>query len=220
MIIVLSFFVLFILFIVFGLIFSKVKINVQKIKFKMFKNQIIEKDYFITIGLYLFGKIKIFNLSFKDEDIKFMGRKINLQTIKESKIYRNMIRPDFKELDKKVIIDNVKNLKLNIKNFNLNLSFGTESTIITSLLTFMVSTIIAIIMQKTINKYNPKKHSYIITPLYKNCNLVDIDFNLILSLKTYSLLEIILNLLKTTKNKEKISDNPVVNKNKHYPGYV
>lgn len=220
MVIVLSFLFFIILFLTFGLIFSKIKINVKKLDFKMFRNELFEKDYLIDIGIYLFGKIRILGITFRDNNMKFVGRNLKLDNIKKSKLYKNLEQSDIKEIDKKVLIDNIKNLNLKFEKFNLDLSLGTDSTLITSFLIFVVSTVISLIVQKGVSKYNPKKHSFIITPRYENCNLVNMDLKCILAVKTKNIVKILKYISESYKTNANTNEDTIINKNKHYPGYV
>lgn len=220
MIIVLSFFIFIILFLIFGLIFSRVKINVKKINLKILKNEILEKDFLVTVGVYLYGKIKIFSVSFKDENIRFMGKKLSLRNMKESAFYKKIIELDIKDLERKIITNNVRDLKLKFEKLNLNLTLGTESTIITSFLIFLLSTGISILIQKSARKYNPKKYNFIITPRYENCNLISTNFESIVSFKANTLIKIFIYLNNILKEKDKDKNNTLIDKKKHYPGYV
>ena len=60
--IVLSFFVVFLIFFILGIYFSKLKIVVNKMEFEMNGNVKSKEDYEIKIGIYLFGIIKIFGI--------------------------------------------------------------------------------------------------------------------------------------------------------------
>lgn len=220
MVIVLSFLFLIILFLVFGLIFSKVKINVKKLDFKMFRNELFEKDYLVDIGIYLFGKIKILGISFRDNNMKFIGKNLRLENIKKSKLYKNFKQSDMKDLDRKTIIKEIKNLNLRFEKLNLDLSLGTDSTLITSFLIFAVSTIISLIVKKGVSKYNPKKHRFIIKPRYENCNLINIDLECIVSIKTINIAKIFIYINKISKDKQRDNKDTLINKKKHYPGYV
>lgn len=220
MVIVLSFLFLIILFLVFGLFFSKIKINVKKLDLKIYRNELFEKDYLVNIGIYLFGKIKIFGITFKDNNMRFMGKNLNLENIKKSKLYKNFKQSDLKDLDRKTIIKEIKNLNLRFEKLNLDLSLGTDSTLITSFLIFAVSTIISLIVKKGVSKYNPKKHSFIITPRYENCNLINIDLECILAIKTINIAKIFIYINKISKDKQRANKDTLINKKKHYPGYV
>ena len=220
MILVLSFFIFIIVFFVFGLIFSKIKIKVKKINFEMFRSKLFKNDYCINAGIYLYGKIKFLSVNFENNYIKMFGRKINVRNIKMNKFYKNIMKTDMREIDKKEIINNFKNLNVKFEKFNLNLDLGTDSTLVTSFLIFVVSTIVSIIVKKGVTRYNPKKHSFIITPRYENYNLIKIDLNCILSFKTLNVLKMIWKINKIAKNKQKTIESRLINKNKQYPGYV
>lgn len=218
MILVLSFFVLIIALFVLGLFFSKIKLNIKKCNVEMYRNQIFEKAYEIELGLYLFGKFKFINIKFKDEKLKIMGKRMNYEKIKSSKILKKIMKKDFQELDKKEIVNNLKKLNLKFEKFNMDLNLGTDSTLVTSFLIFAVSTIVSLIIKRGVTKYNPNKYSFSITPRYENYNLLKIDFNCILSVKTLKFVKTIHYINKPEKSKK--VDNGLIHKKKHYPGYV
>lgn len=220
MILVLSFFILIILFLVFGLFFSKVKINIKKFYFVMSPNETHKNEYLINIGIYLFGKIKIFGINLSNDAIKLMGKKISYQKIKNTKFYKEIVKPDADDLDKKELLDYMKNLYIKFEKFNLNLTLGTDSTLITSFLIFAVSTIISFILKKGISKYNAKKHSFIITPKYENYNLINANLNCIIAFKTSKMIKILIYLNKIARTKDKMKKDTLLDKKKHSPGYV
>lgn len=220
MILVLSFFVFIIAFFILGVFFAKVKINVKKIHLKMTKNELYENDYCINIGIYLYGKIKIFGVNFKDNDIKIMGKKINSLSRIKDKIYSKIIKSNFENIDRKIITHNIKDLNLKFEKFHLDLSLGTDSTLITSFFIFVIATVVSIIVKKGVSRYNPKKHSFIITPKYENYILLNIDLNSIISIKMSNIIKMIIKISRMTKNKELKSEGNLINKKKHYPGYV
>ena len=218
MILVLSFFVFIMIFFIVGLFFGKIKLNIKNVHFKMTQNQVYEKDYCINFGIYLFGKIKVFSLNFKDNKIKVMGKRIKSVDMLKEKIYEQMVKSNFEKFDRKVISANIKDVNLKFEKFNLNLSLGTDSTLITSFFIFVISTLVSIIVKKGVSKYNPKKHSFIITPKYENYILLNVDLNSIISVKISDIINVILKINKIAKDKE--FKNNLINKNKQYPGYV
>lgn len=202
MILVLSFFILLILFFVFGVIFSKIKINIKKFNFKMLKNELCENEFWVNIGLYLFGIIKIISINIKNNDIRFMGKKLAYETLKSTEVYKKLLKPDIKELDRKLLTENIKSLSIKFDKFNLDLSLGADSTLITSFLVFAVSTVISMIVRKGVTKYSPKKHRFIITPKYENFNLINVNLYCVISLKTSNLLKVASNTSKRNKEKK------------------
>ena len=192
--IVLSFFILFlILFISLGIVFSKLKIVVNSLEFEMNGKVKAKNNYQIRVGLYLYGKLKIIGITFEEDKIKFLNFSITYKNLKQTKFFQNMIRKDAIELDKQVLKDNIKLLSMRFEKVNLNVRLGTESTLITSFLTFAISTAISFILQKGITKYNPNKHKFIITPLYENRDNIAVYLDLIVFY--YLLLFIILVIL-------------------------
>lgn len=214
---VLSFFLLIILLIL-GLIFSKIKINVKKLYFNLPRKQFQKNEYWIDVGVYLFGKVKIFGIEFQDNLVKIMGLKITDKTIKNSRFYKNIAKPEIKEFDKKILIENVKKIYVKFEKLNLDLSLGTDSTLVTSFLIFAVSTVISLIVKKGVTKYNPRKHKFKITPKYENYNVLNINLDCVISLKTSNIVRILLYLNKISKQNRNTDE--LINKNKHYPGYV
>lgn len=183
--IVLSFFILFlILFISLGIVFSKLKIVVNSLEFEMNGKVKAKNNYQIRVGLYLYGKLKIIGITFEEDKIKFLNFSITYKNLKQTKFFQNMIRKDAIELDKQVLKDNIKLLSMRFEKVNLNVRLGTESTLITSFLTFAISTAISFILQKGITKYNPNKHKFIITPLYENRDNIAVYLDLIASLNS------------------------------------
>ena len=199
--IVLSFFILFlILFISLGIVFSKLKIVVNSLEFEMNGKVKAKNNYQIRVGLYLYGKLKIIGITFEEDKIKFLNFSITYKNLKQTKFFQNMIRKDAIELDKQVLKDNIKLLSMRFEKVNLNVRLGTESTLITSFLTFAISTAISFILQKGITKYNPNKHKFIITPLYENRDNIAVYVDLIASFKFVNIVKVLFELNKLSKN--------------------
>lgn len=199
--IVLSFFILFlILFISLGIVFSKLKIVVNSLEFEMNGKVKAKNNYQIRVGLYLYGKLKIIGITFEEDKIKFLNFSITYKNLKQTKFFQNMIRKDAIELDKQVLKDNIKLLSMRFEKVNLNVRLGTESTLITSFLTFAISTAISFILQKGITKYNPNKHKFIITPLYENRDNIAVYLDLIASFKFVNIVKVLFELNKLSKN--------------------
>lgn len=199
--IVLSFFILFlILFIGLGIVFSKLKIVINSLQFEMNGKVKAKNSYKIKIGLYLYGKFKILGITLEEDKIKFLNFRITYRNLKQTKFFQNMIKKDAIELDKQVLKDNIKLLSMRFEKVNLNVRLGTESTLITSFLTFVISTAISFILQKGITKYNPNKHKFIITPLYENRENIAVYLDLIASFKFVNIVKVLFELNKLSKN--------------------
>lgn len=198
--IVLSFFVIFLIFFILGIYFSKLKIIVNKMEFEMNGNVKSKEDYEIKIGIYLFGIIKIFGIVLAENNLRFLNIKIPYRKIKRTKIYNEMIKKDAIDFDRKLLKDKIKNLSMKFEKINLNMKFGTDSTLITSFLTFIVSTLISFLIQKSVTKYKPNKHKFIITPMYENRNSIKIFLELIASFKLRNIIKVLYDLNNLSKN--------------------
>lgn len=198
--IVLSFFVVFLIFFILGIYFSKLKIIVNKMEFEMNGNVKSKEDYEIKIGIYLFGIIKIFGIVLAENSLRFLNIKIPYRKIKRTKIYNEMIKKDAIDFDRKLLKDKIKNLSMKFEKINLNMKFGTDSTLITSFLTFIVSTLISFLIQKSVTKYKPNKHKFIITPMYENRNSIKIFLELIASFKLRNIIKVLYDLNNLSKN--------------------
>ncbi len=198
--IVLSFFVVFLIFLILGIYFSKLKIIVNKMEFEMNGNVKSKEDYEIKIGIYLFGIIKIFGIVLAENNLRFLNIKIPYRKIKRTKIYNEMIKKDAIDFDRKLLKDKIKNLSMKFEKINLNMKFGTDSTLITSFLTFIVSTLISFLIQKSVTKYKPNKHKFIITPMYENRNSIKIFLELIASFKLRNIIKVLYDLNNLSKN--------------------
>lgn len=198
--IVLSFFVVFLTFLVLGIYFSKLKIVVKKIEFEMNEKVKSKKDYEIKVGIYLFGIIKVFGIVLEENNLRFLNFKIPYRKLKRTKIYNQMIKKDAIELDNKILKDKIRILDMKFEKLNLNMKFGTDSTLITSFLTFIVSTLVSFVIQKSVTKYKPNKHKFIITPMYENRNSIKIFLELIASFKLRNIIKVLYDLNNLSKN--------------------
>ena len=159
-----------------------------------------KEDYEIKIGIYLFGIIKIFGIVLAENNLRFLNIKIPYRKIKRTKIYNEMIKKDAIDFDRKLLKDKIKNLSMKFEKINLNMKFGTDSTLITSFLTFIVSTLISFLIQKSVTKYKPNKHKFIITPMYENRNSIKIFLELIASFKLRNIIKVLYDLNNLSKN--------------------
>ena len=198
----LVFFFLFLIFIL-GLIFSKVKLVINKLELD---NTVCKQGYLGDIDgrikIYLFGIIKILNIKINKTRIKKASLKKVLSKDKltaiEGKIAKNVSFKDIKE---------VKNININLEKLDMNLNLGTEDVIITSLIIFVISNIVTFIVVKNINKTNKKKYNYIINPCYQNKNVFILDVNCIISIKTVHIINMLYRFLKRSEKKDERASN-------------
>lgn len=186
---------IFFSFIIIGFFFSKVKINIKKLEIK-FKDKKTDKKYAINIGLYLYGLIKICGINIENDGIRFGFKKILYSKIKNSKIYTNLKKIDLKSVEREFKLKELKNLKFELENLNLNLELGCESVLLTSFMIFIISTLLSIAIKDSTNKYNPLKYKYVIKPHYRSTNMMNLNANCIIAIKTEHIIFILLNYRK------------------------
>lgn len=204
---VLSFFIIILIIFCLGIYFGKLKINVKKIDFEMNGKVKSKNDYEINIGIYWFGILKMMGISVEEDGFKVLGKKFLYEKMKKGKTYQNIVNRDIKEFNKELITGNIKRLDMKFDKVNLNLKLGADSTLITSFLTFIISTCVSFIIQKSVTKYNPNRHKFIITPMYENKNVIQVFLELIVSLKIKNVVKVLHelnNLSKTEHIKHKI----------------
>ncbi len=166
---------------------TKVRIDVNYIRIiKKPESNDIKLDFLIKIQLLIANKIKYAGISINKRKIKPLKKivKYNPKNNSTSKLLKKMKKIDY-----------------NIDKFNLSLHIGTEDAILTSMLIAMISTFIGIFIGNHTKKYNPKKHFFVVTPIYSNKNTIDLDFSCII---VFDLIHIIKMLILNRKNNKKI----------------
>lgn len=160
-ILILLFILIMIQIIVIGVCFSNIVLNVSEcdISYNVdCKNKINIKNLKLNVGIYLFKKIKILNIKIFKDYFEIFKIKFHLNFSKTFKRDR--------QSESMYIIKNIGDLEPEIKKINLNLSLGTESTMLTVFLIPAISTIISGIISNYMNVNNNLKPNAI-----SNCNL-------------------------------------------------
>ena len=173
------------------LIFSKIRIKIENFKFTSLSSRHTNKDFNINIKICILRKIPIISIG------------ITKQKIQKLKLNEKMKNADLKviedkKFDKKML-ELIKKSNISIKKFDLKIELGTKSPSLTALLVPIVSTIIAIILQK--NMQNTKNYypKFIIEPKYINQNLINIAFDGIFEMKLIHIINMIYILNKKEK---------------------
>lgn len=181
------FFFILILSIILLLIFSKIRIQIINLSFSSEKkeNRHLNQDYKILIYIYILGIIPIL--------------KIN---ITKNKLERLKIKEKIEKVDFKLLKDTnnfdidfikaIKTIKLDIKKINLQITLGTENAFLTSMIVPALSTVISIILNRKIEDYN--KQIFIINPIYKDKNIVNVLLSGIFELKMIHIINTICTL--------------------------
>ncbi len=178
-------FIIIIAFIVYILLLSDIKVKITRLH--IFKtNEKFEIEFISKLGIYLFNKIKLFQLTIDDDKIKNIYRsgKIDITKLKDNK-----------ELNKETIRI-FKKIKFTIEYLKLNGYVGTTNAAFTALVITFMNTIIPMILSKRINKYEKEKYEYKIDTVYINQNIVNLEFNCIISIKIVHIINILYIYLK------------------------
>ena len=159
---------------------SKIQMQIINFKFSSQKTKKVNEDYEIIIKLIVLRKIPIFKISItkdklKNPKLKEKAQKINWQAIQN------------KETDKNVL-KSLKELKVDIKNINLNVELGTENACLTSIIVPAISTAITIWLGRKV-KYDDQ--IFIMQPVYRNQNLINILISGIFELKMKHIISMI-----------------------------
>lgn len=173
---------IFLFFVVFISLFSKIKIQIKNFEFTSENEKHINNNYKIIIKLYLFGKIPILKSVINNEKLKKL--KVS-KRIKNIDLDRIELNHNFNEN----AINFFKNIKMQIENINLNMEIGTENAALTGIIIPIISTIIDIYLGRKVKDY--KGQTFIIKPLYINKNLVNIAFSGIFEIKVIHIINII-----------------------------
>lgn len=185
------------IFLIMILIISTIRIKFKFVNFKFSSlgSKHLNNDYIVEITIYILRKIPIL----KNKITKAKVKKI----IKNEKIKRTIKRQEMKiiqnrkDIDKD-IINAIKNIKIPIEEMNLKIFLGTENATITAFIIPIISTFIAIFLSRKVEKCN-NKQVFLITPIYTNQNLINIEFSGIFQIKMFHIINTILILKKKRK---------------------
>lgn len=172
-------FIFIILILMLVILTIRVRFEFRNFEFtSLYKNH-LNKDYKIKITIYTFERIPILKIKIDNEKIKkFLDNEKVRKSIKKQEI---KIIENRKDIDKEVL-KALKNIKIQIDEMNLHISIGTENSSITAFIIPVISTIIAIILSKKVQRYT-EKQKFSVTPVYMNQNLINIEFSGIFQIK-------------------------------------
>ena len=178
------------LIIILIIITTKIKFEIQNLKFSTITKPHLNNKYQIKIKIYTFGILPIFN-------IKINNKKIN-KILKNQKVKEKIKEQQTKIIENKAninkeLITSLKNIRTEIKEINLKISIGTENASLTAFVIPVISTLLAIILSKQINK------SFLVTPVYIDQNLINIEGSGIFEIKMIHIINTICILNKKRK---------------------
>lgn len=188
--------IVFLLFCFFMFVFFlKIRINIEFINISNINDfKKLKYDYMIKLGLYLTKKINLINININREKVD------NKQIISKIKKSLNRDNGNFNKFKQEKIIKYLLNMKYNFEKFNLNIIISAENSIATSLITAILSSLVGFFMANYIEKYNPDKHKFIVTPVYKDEIIIDIKFNSIIYLDLVHIIYMLFKLRGISKN--------------------
>lgn len=176
------------LFIILGLFFSKISIDICNLKLDN-KSAKINAEFLIKLKLKLYGLIPILTIKLNEIGINILGLKITYTKIFESKILEKIFKREIKKVKNNFKIESIKVLKPDLENINLKLSLGTESFLLTTILVFFVSTFLSFSLKNTIKKFDKEKYKYIIKPDFEEKNKLFLEMKGIFKIKTSNIIE-------------------------------
>lgn len=189
-------FLLFGLFIIIALItyillLSNIKIKVTKLHILKATNK-FEIKFVSKLGLYLLNRIRLFELTIDDDKIKeqYRSGKMDLTKLKYNKQFN------------KDAIKLLKKIDFTIEELKIKGYIGTENASFTAFVTTFINTIIPILITNKINEYKKENYHYQIDTVYINQNIVNLEFNCIISIKIVHIINILYIYLKKGRVKK------------------
>lgn len=179
------------LFSIFLLILSDIKIKIENLHISNISGKF--KILFISkICIYLFNKIKIFEIKIDDSKIRKLYKKgkLNFSKLRNSKINIEVLKVPNK-------------MGLQIEKLKMQGYIGTKDAAYTAYIVSFINAIIPIIISNKVYDYKKCKYKLDIVPVYINQNLVKLEFNCIFTIKIVNIINMILSLLK----KGRVRDN-------------
>ena len=113
---------------------------------------------------------------------------------KSGKIDVNKLKNN-KELNK-LMLKLLKNIDFTVEELNLKGYIGTEDAAFTAITAGIINIIISLVLMNKVKNYEKDKFSYGLETVYVNQNIVNLEFNCIISIKIVHIINIIYILSK------------------------
>lgn len=177
------------------IIFSKIKISIENIKFTTYKlnSRHLQENYKVEIKLYILNVIRILKIKITKEKLEKLKIKSKFKNI-ETKLLSKNIKMDIN------ILDVFKQLDIDLEKIDFKFQVGTENAAFTSILFGVISSFIPIVLRKQISNIEEQKIE--ITPIYTNENLLNIELSCIFNLKMIHIIYIIYILSKKRRDEK------------------
>ena len=172
------------------IIFSKIKIEIENLKYTSFQNKKhINSNYCIILKLCVLKNLPIIKIKVTDEKINKLKSNVKLK----EKIRKKIRKIDVEKLEKEINIDKIKkvskSIRILIEKFNLKIEIGTEDAVVTAMIIPFISTLISFLLRNKVENY--KRQKYSIQPVFLNKNLLNIEFSGIFQIKMIHIINII-----------------------------
>ena len=184
---ILVFFIL-LLFIVIGIFFSKVSIDICNLKLNN-KFEKINAEFLIKLKLKLYGFFPFIVIKLTETGINILGIKISYSKIFSSELFGRLVKKEVKKVKTNFKISSIKVLKPDLENINLKLRLGTESFLLTTILVFLASTALSFSLKNTIKKFDKEKYKYIIKPDFEEKNKLFLEMKGMFKIRTTNIIE-------------------------------
>lgn len=175
------------------LVFSKIQIQLLNFELSSINKIHVNPTYEGELKWYIFTKIPIIKI------------KLNKNNIKKFKLKEKFIDFDIKIWEERKKFEKdffkiIRKLKFYIKQLNLKIDIGTENAALTSIIVPIISSVIALFLR---NKIRTNEEQYfMIQPIYKNQNYLNIELSGIFEMKMNHIINIIYLLIKKDKKGE------------------
>ncbi len=183
--------IIFITLIAYILLLSNIKVKITKLHI-FYNKKKLDITFVSKLGVYLFNKFKLFQLTIDDDKIKdlYKSGKIDVNKLKNNK-----------ELNKDTI-KLLKKLDFTIEELKLKGYIGTENAAITAYICSFINAIIPIVIFNKVNNYPKENYHYKVDTVYINQNIVNLEFNCIINVKIVNIINMIYSLLKKGRVKK------------------
>ena len=198
---VLVYFILGILIFIFLIItiFSLSTIKIEIKNLKIFNNKLRGK-YEIKLSLNFLEKLPIFFTKINNKK----GRKI-YKSIKSKQMNFSKIKGKIPKLNEVTAF--IKNLKIELSNFQFYINLGLENVASTSYAVGIIASIIGIILPHLVHR-NIDSCKYIVNPIYNNKNEYEINLDCIICIKVVHIIYSLISFIKKRRdeNNERTSN--------------
>ena len=186
------FLLVLIIFLMILLIFitSKIRFEIKRFEYSLVKKEHVNPKYKIQLSWFVFGKLPVIKIDIDKTKLDKLKMKEKIISV-ETEIIQGK-----KKIDKN-ILNVIKKIKIYVKKLELKIDIGTENAALTSMIIPALSSILAIFLRKKIK--SKEEQFFIVTPIYKNQNYLNIELSGIFEIKMNHIINIIHLLLRKNK---------------------